>query len=256
MRKLSGLFICLLQTGISAQPPCSTEELSYSVNNVIMKQIELIPNHSAGVNIYLDSDFRDDSYTENARKYLFYADKIKASSFSIPGWENLSVKEKDSYITNLKKTFIIKADSIQKAETRNIIYFAIENNTPDTIWVQTQDFSIIGLIEAKNKSGEWQPVEYHAISDCNRSFLTYRVAPDTKNYIRYKLPPEGNFRTTARLKAFVNNQIVLSENFEISVDECLFLTHPNPQKSNYIWLGDFEKMYNYLQLFKARIVNR
>jgi hypothetical protein len=84
------------------------------------------------------------------------------------------------------------------------------NKTSDTISISNQDWSLFLIQEAKNKNGEWKPIEYWQYSTCGNSYLSVKLEPNgilkTESLAYY-----GNFKTEIRFK-LLNNDIVYYSN--------------------------------------------
>lgn len=145
------------------------------------------------IRIYLDTAYRNRTYySDEAKKYLEFAEKTDPANMKIPNWEKLNAVQKKEYIHLLKSNFIHKADSIN--DLRNIYHFAIENHTTDSIEIILSDFSVLNFTEAKNRSGEWIPIEYWGYSDCGLSIKKIRQPPSSKRYIAKYNTNEGDLK--------------------------------------------------------------
>ncbi len=256
-----GIIVSTLLVPIEAQTSkgdINCEELWDQLSfNSFYRNKEVVSRDSIpSIKVYKEPEFRNESYTENAKKYISYAKMINIKNMAIPNWENLSQEQKETYVSNLKQSFINKADSIQRAETADIIYFTIENNTPDTISIQMQDFTIITILEAKNASGAWQPVEYWSLSDCDHSFFIFKADAYTKNYFARRIIHSGNFHTKGRIATFVYHQIIYSDEFDLTIDECKLNIPQKVLESDYKWLGDVDVLNEYLKGFRNRVYMR
>ncbi len=91
------------------------------------------------------------------------------------------------------------------------------NKTSDSISISTQDWHLFLIQEAKNKNGEWKPVEYWQYSTCGNSYLTKSIKPNgilkTESLVYF-----GDFKTEIRFKLLDNNQIYYSNAIHGSVN--------------------------------------
>lgn len=226
----------------------------YSSNSFSMKRDTVLADSIPSIKVYRNLNYKNSSYSPEAQKYLSYANKVNIKNIAIPNWEKLNQDEKEAYVYNLKQRFIDKADSIQREETKNLNPFTLENNTSDIILIQLQDFSIINVLEAKNKSGEWQPVEYWDLSSCERSFHRSIVNPYTKVNFTRNIINHGNYSTKGRLATYVNQSIVYSDEFDLTIDECKLNIPEKVISTSYYWLGNVEKLNKYLNGFRNGVI--
>ena len=117
----------------------------------------------------------------------------------------------------------IKTDSvfeIWKKRPRNYVKaypVFIRNTSKDTIHIDNQDGALFLIQEAKNKMGEWKPIEYWIYSTCGNSYAYTSLGPNdilTLKKVKYK----GTFETEMRLKLRTNNKLVYSKPFKGSIN--------------------------------------
>ncbi len=208
---------------------------AYHKMNEDCQKIKLSSQHD--IRIYLDITYRNRLYySDEAKKYLEFAEKTDPAIMKIPNWEKLNTTQKKEYIHRLKNNFIHKADSIN--DISNVFHFALENHTTDSIEIILSDFSVLSFTEAKNRSGEWHPIEYWGYSDCGLSIKKIRQPPSTKRFIAIHYPNEGDFKTKGRLKVYINNQTIYSEEFDITIDECRFKPHAGNTLTGINWFTE------------------
>ena len=95
-------------------------------------------------------------------------------------------------------------------KTKDSLYsIYVINKTSDPISISKQDWSLFLIQEAKNKNGEWKPVEYWQYSTCGNSYLSEKIKPNgilkTESLAYF-----GNFKTEIRFKLLNSDQIYYS----------------------------------------------
>ncbi len=116
-----------------------------------------------------------------------------------------------------------KTDSIfeiWKKRPRNYVKaypIFIKNITRDTVHIDNQDGDIFLIQEAKNKEGEWKPIEYWRYSTCGNSYGTTSIGQNDILIIK-KTKYRGLFKTQMRLKLKTNNKIIYSKPFDGSIN--------------------------------------
>ncbi len=95
-------------------------------------------------------------------------------------------------------------------KTKDSLYsIYVVNKTSDSISISNQDWSLFLIQEAKNKNGEWKPVEYWQYSTCGNSYLSENIEPNgilkTESTAYF-----GNFNTEVRFKLLNNDRIYYS----------------------------------------------
>ncbi len=107
-------------------------------------------------------------------------------------------------------------------ETNSRAFIAgFSNNTKDTISFPIQDESLIAIIEAKDKNGNWSPVQFWPKSGCGNSYYSKYLFPD--NTLLFTVDNNfGNQKTNMRLRLHGNDTIYVSNEFEGTVDESIF----------------------------------
>lgn len=87
------------------------------------------------------------------------------------------------------------------------------NNSDSTQKILTQDQNLIMIMEAKDSTNHWLPIELWASSSCGNSY-TYPLILKKENYVTFKIPNyTGPIKTTMRLQLFANDQIIYSNEF-------------------------------------------
>lgn len=117
----------------------------------------------------------------------------------------------------------VKTDSvfeIWKKRPRNYVKaypVFIRNTSKDTIHIDNQDGALFIIQEAKNKIGEWKPIEYWVYSTCGNSYAYTSLGPNDILVLK-KVRYQGSFETEMRLKLRTNNKLVYSKPFKGSVN--------------------------------------
>lgn len=97
---------------------------------------------------------------------------------------------------------------LEKTEENQYSIYVL-NKTIDSLSISKQDWSLYLIQEAKNKNGEWKPIEYWQYATCGNSYLSNKLEPNgilkTKS-IAYN----GNFETKIRFKLLNNNHVYYS----------------------------------------------
>lgn len=99
------------------------------------------------------------------------------------------------------KNYIEKGNEIDSAQIRNYLskFFALEvENFTDKDFSISNDLGLPIIQEAKNKNGEWKPIEYILL---NGSLLYHAIGLQTKSRIEIAAPRySGDYETELRLK--------------------------------------------------------
>lgn len=109
----------------------------------------------------------------------------------------------------------------------------IVNPTYKTIRVEEQDGRLMIIQEAKDKNGNWRPIEFWQFSSCGNSYGGVALKPNS--YIFTKIVAyRGEFETTLRLKMLNDTLVYYSEPFKGSInltqlDTALIKQNVSPQ---------------------------
>jgi hypothetical protein len=130
-------------------------------------------------------------------------------------YKRTEFKNYEDYLFDHKKTSK-HWDSLAIAENHfsNSMDMAIWilNNSNDTILFPNQDGSLIGLIEAIDKHGDWKPIQYWWFSWCGNSYVDLILPP--KHSIQIGLNNQlGDIETKMRLKIHGRDTIYYSNEF-------------------------------------------
>ena len=97
----------------------------------------------------------------------------------------------------------------------------ILNNTTDSISISKQDWSLYLIQEAKDKNGEWKPIEYWQYASCGNSYLTNKLEPNgilKTESVAYN----GNLETEVRFKFLNEKNIYYSNSVIGKINESQF----------------------------------
>ena len=93
----------------------------------------------------------------------------------------------------------------------------IVNHTKKNIRIEEQDGRLMMIQEAKDKNGNWRPIEVWRFSDCGNSYGGILLKPN--NYLMTKIISyKGNFETELRLKLLNDTIVFYSEPFKGSIN--------------------------------------
>ena len=147
---------------------------------------------------------------ERNRNYIPW--DVVLSSNVFEKFEN-QIKTKNQIVLIAQKTedtlnSIFVFSDIEK-NTKSLYSIYIYNNTTDSLIIQRQDRSFYLIQEAKNKNGEWKPIEYWSYASCGNSYLTDKLEP--KGIIEtLSVDYDGDFATKIRFKLFNYDKVYYS----------------------------------------------
>lgn len=119
----------------------------------------------------------------------------------------VSYEIRKKIISHSKKENEINLISEKSNDSLFSIY--VFNKTADTLTILTQDSHLFLIQEAKDKNGEWKPVEHWNYSTCGNSYLTKKIEPNgilKTESVAYN----GKFETQVRFKLLNNDGIFYS----------------------------------------------
>lgn len=184
-------------------------------------------NLNPGFIILVDKNLKAKNFISDYEAYLRKQSvKPDTSAYSIMysfNWEKLSVSEKVIFVNQKKLEFKHNADSIhaQNNQGKNLVWLI--NNTEENVSTQMQDWSYICILQALNKEGKWQPIQYWRFSGCGNSYHDKQFAPKTANSFVTSLPNKGDFETRFRFKLLGATKFYYSNEFEGKMNYCEFL---------------------------------
>jgi len=155
--------------------------------------------------------------------FISSEEQIKRSLASVEShskdfFEKYESDEFDSYEAYLKdlneKSTFWDSLAVLEHQYSNSMDMAvwIQNQTNDTILFPIQDGSLIGVIEANDKNGNWKPIQYWWFSWCGNSYEDLILPP--KKSIQIGLNNRlGKVDTKMRLRIHGRDTIYLSNEF-------------------------------------------
>ncbi len=137
------------------------------------------------------------------KSYQIEAFEQEYSTLKINLRENVSEKFTSEYLESQFeiKNYIEKGNEIDSAQITNYLskFFAVEiKNSTDKDFSISNDLGLPVIQEAKDKNGEWRPIEYIML---NGSLLSHTIELQTKSIIEIAAPRySGDYETELRLK--------------------------------------------------------
>lgn len=98
----------------------------------------------------------------------------------------------------------------------SLYYIYVLNKTSDSLKISRQDWHLFLIQEAKNKNGDWKPVEYWKYAWCGNSYLSDKLEPNGILKTESKVY-NGNFETQIRFKLLNDNKVYYSNSMTGSV---------------------------------------
>jgi hypothetical protein len=106
---------------------------------------------------------------------------------------------------------VLNSELILYAEIKNdsLISIYVRNKSDKNTLIQMQERQLFLIQEAKDKDGNWKPIEYWKYASCGNSYFSCELAPnetmksETKSYF-------GKFKTEIRFKLRNRNKIYFS----------------------------------------------
>ena len=185
------------------------------------KDTILITNKSLNINKYY-SEFIEIDTIQRESKIELIVDTVQELSIDLEDFSfpppPVALKGSDGYeIDEIKTDSVFE---IWKKRPRNYVKaypVFIRNASKDTIHIDNQDGALFLIQEAKNKMGEWKPIEYWIYSTCGNSYAYTSLGPDDILTLK-KVKYQGTFETEMRLKLRTNNKLVYSKPFKGSIN--------------------------------------
>lgn len=163
------------------------------------------------------------SYLEYITRNIISTD-TGAIRYYYPQWNTLSVSEKFKLQAKEKTARQQRADSEHAKNNNGQHVIRFINNTPDTVFLQTQDASIMAVIQGLTKSGQWCAIQYWQFSKCGNSYSNIGFLPNTRGAFIAHLPNRGNYETKLRFKLLGKDRFYYSNEFTGKIDYCEFTT--------------------------------
>ncbi len=182
-------------------------------------------------NIFIDGYNHADTLYKSLRKHdglKLFVDHSKLVSVDIYKWSFppfifdgfLDDEKPKSKNQKLIDSIVYQAKLKTWKENRTMVKgypVYITNPTNQTIRVEEQDGQLMIIQEAKDKNGNWKPIEIWQFSDCGNSYGGIALKPNS--YIFTKIIAyKGEFETTLRLKMLNDTIVYYSEPFKGSIN--------------------------------------
>ncbi|TXF79218.1 hypothetical protein [Chryseobacterium sp.] len=114
-----------------------------------------------------------------------------------------------------------KIQVIAKITNDTVISIYLKNNTEDSLNLSKQDRHLYLIQEAKNKKGEWKPIEYWSNSWCGNSYLSENV--ESQKIIKTETEKyNGTFETEIRFKFLIYDEVVYSNQLKGKINVTQF----------------------------------
>lgn len=110
---------------------------------------------------------------------------------------------------------------IEKYSKSHFIAYLV-NMTDSSVYIKTQDGSLLIIQEALDENNNWQPIEYWIPSGCGNSYFNPLSLEAGKCVLVPIKKYTGNYKTQFRLKFNIGKSIIYSDTFEASLDKTQF----------------------------------
>ena len=209
----------------SADKNFDTDYIKNPINQLLYigerKDSVLITTNSLNINQYYSEFIEDDTIPKESKFELIADTKQKLSidleNFSFPP-PPVALKGNEYEIDEVKTDSIYEIWKKRQRNYVNAYPVFIRNISKDTIHIDNQDGAVFLIQEAKNKIGEWKPIEYWIYSTCGNSYAYTSLGPNDILILK-KVSYQGSFETEMRLKLRTNNKLVYSKPFKGSINE-------------------------------------
>ena len=163
------------------------------------------------------------AFVSDYEKYLrmqAIAPDTSINNLTVPGWNVFTPAQKASWAEQHKIISQQKADSAHNA-TSKWQQVWINNQSAQTYYLQAQDGSFMGILEAQDPKGQWHPVEYWRFSGCGNSYHSIAFAPGTACSFVVK-PTAGSLPASLRYKLMGCDRFYYSTEFKGNIDPVVF----------------------------------
>ena len=112
------------------------------------------------------------------------------------------------------------------SENKSGLILYLSNGSTDGAWIRAADSNILGILEAKDKHGNWRPIEYKPWYTCGNSY--HRLHLPVHEGWKFLIDiPRGTFYTAVRWKYFGNEKPLYSNEVKTGVPETRFELQPS-----------------------------
>ena len=113
-------------------------------------------------------------------------------------------------------------DAEHKKNNNGTHVIRILNNTTKKVYLQSQDGSIMAVMQGLKKDGQWCTIQHWSFGRCGNSYRNLGFAPGAGGALVTQLPNRGNYETKLRLKVMGTDQFYYSNEFTGKIDYCEF----------------------------------
>jgi hypothetical protein len=110
---------------------------------------------------------------------------------------------------------------IEKYSKSHFIAYLV-NMTDSSVYIKTQDGSLLIIQEALDENNNWQPIEYWIPSGCGNSYFNPLSLEAGKCVLVPIKRYDGNYKTKFRLKFNTGKRIIYSDIFEGTLNKSQF----------------------------------
>lgn len=118
------------------------------------------------------------------------------------------------------KTIILQDDTLIQDVKSFPVYIANISENKNAM-IETQDGSVMMIIEAQDEFKQWRPIEYWSHSWCGNSYAFHALPPRHFAFTR-GIKCSGDFLTTCRLKLLNEKNSLYSNEFRMSINKTQF----------------------------------
>jgi hypothetical protein len=110
------------------------------------------------------------------------------------------------------------------------IRVSVFNGSNQSAWLQAADSNLMGFLEAKDRSGVWQPIQFHHWYTCGNSY--HRVNVPSKHGWEYQVDiPSGSVKTHVRWRLDMGETKLVSNELPFSLPATRFRLSPEMAQS-------------------------
>ncbi len=208
---------------VVSEAPCQKQHMGYAYNEFTDVPFPGAPDIPDGLAI-LVLPKRVGFVSPMESYYRAQAVSLDTTVFYLmfPKWKQLSASGKLKLMEQQKLLYLTRADSLHNlsAAAKQLVY--VINNTNNEIKIGVQDFSFICILEAIDNNDQWKPVQYWRYSKCGNSYVTKHILPKKALAFIADNANIGNYKTMLRYKLLGPDKFYYSNEFEGSIDYCLF----------------------------------
>lgn len=118
------------------------------------------------------------------------------------------------------KSNILQDDTLIQ-DVKSFPVFIANTSANKNAMLETQDGSFMMIIEARDESRNWKPIEYWSNSWCGNSYSFVIIPPKHFAFTR-GVRCSGNYLTNCRLKVFNEDAVIYSNEFRMQINKTQF----------------------------------